>query len=289
MFILIFTIIVIVLALAYIGWVIFRHFPDLKSIDLNSITTERQAELKHKIVAARIGRERERWQEKWSQFWSPKSAAFKQYFYKVKNKALELEAKYHPKFKNSNKQSIKEMFVAAEEMISNKDFSLAEKKLIEIIARDKKNIRAYELLGDVYLQLKNYNQAEEIYNYLIKLISLRSNVRKRIEAAALKRDDLETVQLEFLSGLNIDPRLAVYYATLAEIYLLEDKQDMALDSLLKANSIDANNPKYLDKLIELSIQLKDKGLARRTLNHLKKINPENGKIDDWQEQVEKIE
>lgn len=281
------TIVVVVFGLAYLGWVVFRHLPDLKSIDVSSIPQEKTARVKEKIVNEKIKRHKIVAKEKFSQFLTPKKEYFSRQLEKIKNRAVELEAKYHPKFKNAGQQTVPEIFSAAEEMLANGDYGLAEKKLIEVISRDRKNVAAYEMLGDIYFELKSYDQAAEIYLHLIKLASSRSTAAKNLSAIS-RRDD-PAGEIEFLSSLDVNPRLAVYYANLGEAYQLMDKLDWALDCLLKANSVDSNNPKYLDKLIGLSVAMKDKGLARKTLNHLKKINPENAKIEEWQEEVEKIE
>ena len=56
--------------------------------------------------------------------------------------------------------------------------------------------------------------------------------------------------------------------------------------LKEAVTIESGNPKYLDRLIELSIILKDKNLAETSLSKLKEINPENKKINEYKDKIE---
>jgi len=47
--------------------------------------------------------------------------------------------------------------------------SEAEKKFIEIISLDPKNLKAYKGLGQVYLELKEYKQAEQTFMFVLQL------------------------------------------------------------------------------------------------------------------------
>jgi predicted Zn-dependent protease len=51
---------------------------------------------------------------------------------------------------------------------------------------------------------------------------------------------------------------------------------------------DANNPKYLDKLIELSILVKDRKAAREAFDRLKAINPENQKLAIFEDKLRQL-
>ena len=99
---------------------------------------------------------------------------------------------------------------------------------------------------------------------------------------------MEDVEREIIGSVSIDNKVAVYYDDLAQIYEIEKKNDKALDCYLKSNAIEPNNPKYLDKVIELAIVAGDKGLAKKTLKRLKEINAENAKLSDFKEAIEKM-
>jgi len=75
---------------------------------------------------------------------------------------------------------------------------------------------------------------------------------------------------------------------LGEVFEQTKRLDRALDSYLKSATIEPNNPKYLDKIIELAIKVEDVGLAKKTYRHLKKINPENSKVKEYFETLEKM-
>ena len=99
---------------------------------------------------------------------------------------------------------------------------------------------------------------------------------------------MEELEADTLSQLDVDHKISVYYEELGQVYEVMGKDHKALDAYLKATSIDPNNPKYLDKLLEISLKIKDRDLAKDALNNLRKINPDNAKLPVWQEAIEKL-
>ena len=277
--------------LAYLGHFVFKRLPDLKNLDLESMTKEKQIKIKARILQDKLSHQGEKVKEKLTKLLSPQKRFFAKQVKKIKDKVVDLENKYQLDKRGKDKsvpKSIDELLSAAENLIAQEEFGGAEKNLIEVIAKDKKNIKAYELLGGLYFENKNYDQAEEIFQHLLKLNTLKDRAWGKSGTMAVKKGQLEEAEMDFLNSLNVNTRVTSYYDRLAQICELTSKDDKALDCYLKANSIEPNNPKYLDKIIEYGIKAGDKMLAKRTLNHLKKINPENAKLGELQEAIEKM-
>ena len=291
MLIIILLIIIIIACLAYLGRFVFKRLPDLKNLDLESMIKEKQIKIKARILQDKLSHQGEKVKEKLTKLLSPQKRFFAKQVKKIKDKVVDLENKYQLDKRGKDKsvpKSIDELLSAAENLIAQEEFGGAEKNLIEVIAKDKKNIKAYELLGGLYFENKNYDQAEEIFQHLLKLNTLKDRAWGKSGTMAVKKGQLEEAEMDFLNSLNVNTRVTSYYDRLAQICELTSNDDKALDYYLKANSIEPNNPKYLDKIIEYGIKAGDKMLAKRTLNHLKKINPENAKLGELQEAIEKM-
>ncbi len=69
---------------------------------------------------------------------------------------------------------------------------------------------------------------------------------------------------------------------------MENEYDQAVEYFEKALALEPKNPKYLDALLNISIIRKDKVRAGQILNVLKEVNPENNKISEWREQIERL-
>lgn len=289
MLLIIIALVIILASLAFLIFLVFRHLPDLKNVKVESIIREKQEVTRDKILRARLMRQGEKIREKVGNWLAPVKNSFIGNLKKLKNKAVELEEKYQLGRLGKNKNlNLDELFASAEKLMTEENFIEAEKILIEIITRNKKSVRAYELLGELYFNNKNYNQAEEIYKHLLKSLIVGKKNQKQLANSALKRGQWEELETEVLSALEVDPKVGVYYDDLAQVCEATGKDNQALDCYLKANAIEPNNPKYLDKLIELSVKLGDKGLAKRTFFRLKQSNPENAKLGELKEAIEKM-
>lgn len=284
MIIFIVSLIVLILSLVILGYTLFHKIPDLKNLNIESLAEEKQEKIRKKILEAKFLRLSSNLKTRFNKNVATKNGLLSGKIKQIKSKVLELEKKYQEnKDENIKPKTIDELFIEAENLIDEDQSAEAEKSLIEIIAKDNKNIKAYEMLGDLYFYMKNYDQSEEIYKYLLKLKLVGDGNKKVIRGH--KMDELEA---DALSKLDIDSKIAVYYEDLGQVYEAMKKDNKALDSYLKATSVEPNNPKYLDKLLEMSIKIKDRGLAKDSFNNLKKINPENAKLADWQEAIEKL-
>ena len=275
---------VIVLGLAVFGYLIFKKIPDLKNLNVESLIEEKQGQAKAHILEAKFLRLNSKLKSKINKFIVPRQGLLADKIQKIKDKVAAIEKQYKTGGEQAVKpKTVEELFLEAAKFIEAKDYVSAERLLIEIIAKDNKNIQAYEKLGDLYFKIKSYDQAEEIYKYLLKL-KIVGDGGKRV----IRGHKMEELEAEALSKLDIDSKIAVYYEELGQVYEALGKDNKALDAYLKATSIDPNNPKYLDKLLETSIKAKDRGLAKSTLNNLKKINPDNAKLVDWQQAIENL-
>ena len=52
--------------------------------------------------------------------------------------------------------------------------------------------------------------------------------------------------------------------------------------------LEPENPKYIDKLIEISIIVGNKKIAKSGLSQLKKVNPENNKLALFEQKIADI-
>ena len=123
----------------------------------------------------------------------------------------------------------------------------AEQRLIELISLDQKNSEVYELLGNVYVKTKQYDQARQTFEY----------------AHAQKPNDASIV------------------TSLGELAMRRGEVELATQYFNMAVDLKPNNPKYLDFLIDASLLSGQKKLAVKGLKLLREANPENKKIDEF--------
>jgi tetratricopeptide (TPR) repeat protein len=93
---------------------------------------------------------------------------------------------------------------------------------------------------------------------------------------------------EYLLSLNINNQHSQTYLDLALVYEAMDNINEAIIAMDKALTMEPNNPRYLDTMIEFSIIKKDKTRALATLKKFSEVNPENQKLPILREQVDKL-
>jgi len=251
--------IIIILCLVGIIIIVVRKFPVLATIDISTIQREKEAEMKEKIITERLERKTQNMLKRLILIISPFKLWLKNQFKKIYDKVLELEKYYQKKQKlipaaEDLELKIKKLLLVVEELIKENKLKEAEEKYIEIISLDPKNLPAYEGLGNLYLEEKNYDYARETFEHILKL----------------KADDVDT------------------YINLGLLCKALNENEKAQEFFNKAVALEPNNPRSLDFLLEISIILGNKSLAEETFKKLEEVNPENQKLAEFKEKIKEI-
>lgn len=131
------------------------------------------------------------------------------------------------------------------------NWALAEGKYVDALRIDPRAKDVYKALAELYLTKRSYTEAEET--------------------------------LEFLAKLS--PKDPGVYMALIRIAEEQGQHAKLLEYLAKIVELEPNNPRYLDLLIETSILLGNKRLGRQGLDKLRKVNPDNQKIGEFEQRI----
>ncbi len=262
--------VLILISLCIIIVIVLRKFSALASLDVDNIQAEKEAKFKERIISNRLKRNIFKWFTKFIKISRILTQQLSVFFKSIYNKLLKLKDSYKNEAVISlgdKEKRIKELYIEADKLIKNDDLDSAEKIFIEIIGLDSKNIKAFEELGQLYFRGKNYEEAVETFNHIIKLVESSDGQEEK--------------------GKN-DEKIAEIYFNLALIDYETKKLTEALANIDKALEIEPNNPRYLDIGLEISIINKDKILATNFYDKLKKANFENNKLEEFKEQIDEL-
>ncbi|MBU4217187.1 hypothetical protein L6270_05165 [Candidatus Parcubacteria bacterium] len=252
-----------------------RKFSVLASLDVEAIKKEREAKFKQQIISNRIKRNYSKYQNQALSLLKPMIANISEFFVDLHDRLIEHKLNYK-KDKKVNLESeetiISRLFLDIEECLKNDDEDLAEKKYIEIIGMDSQNLKAFQGLGDLYFEKKQYNEAKQTYKHVIKLLE----------------SDTDDYALDGVDSTN-NRQLAGIYFDLSLIEKISENNDLAMSYIDKALNIEPNNPRYLDTKFELCIINKNKELASATFEKLKEVDPENGKLAELEQEIVELE
>lgn len=263
------SIISLVLSLAVIAVIILKKFPTLAILDINNMPGEKEAKFKDKIIRQKVERDVARVNGLIARVWLFFSHQVFD-FLKSLQKRLEqarLNYKISAKISYSEKKKmIKELFVAYFDLLKEEKFNEAEEKLVKIISLDQKNLPAFFKLGNLYSEQKKWSEARQTYNYALKL------------AGQYENDD------DIMAEVTVQE----IYFSLAWTEKEAGDLEAALENIRESLELEPNNPRYLDLILDLSIMKKDKNLAAVSLEKLAAVNPENQKLEEWKNIIEKL-
>ena len=254
-------IIVAVASLIVIVFVLAKKIPQLRVIDVKSIPEERTRELKERIIMEKLSRAGRGKIRGIAKIFSAIGKSASKSGRRAVQKLYAIE-QYYQKLNRAategqhaySLETIKQITTEAETLVKQEEYIPAEKIYIDIISHNPKSVDAYEGLGNLYLKKGEYDQARETLKFTLRL----------------------------------SPNDASVHVSLAELETKLDNNKQALESLRKAVGKRSKNPKYLDLYIESALvsgSLKD---ARSGIQLLKRVNPENQKIQEFEGRFMKL-
>ena len=270
---------IIAVSLAVVLYIVARKLPYLKMLDVDTVPEEQAAKVRDRILLERLKRAGLKSGEIFQLHVLPVFARLVGIKKRLVNRLYALEKKYQKEEAQTRvligrelENKIKSTLDDADDLVKQEKYSEAEKQLIEIVSLDAQNVSAYERLYGIYIATKEYKQALQTAQFLLKL--------------ALKKNKQKVGQKQQIASNTL--RLADVYIDLGDVNKLLDNNDEAFENYQKALEVEPNSPKNLDKNLEMSIILKQKALAADLLKRLQETNPQNQKLREYGERIEAL-
>jgi tetratricopeptide (TPR) repeat protein len=270
---------IVVACLAGIIKIIARRWHALTSIDLENLPAERDAKTKKKILSERLKR---RFYEIKTRTAERSAPVFSRIGTTIQDFSSHIHGMVEAALRHKQIQKEEERGVPVTEStalsrllrdaaayLEKQEYDEAEKRYIDAVALDPKNLEAYAGLATIYKAQKEWAGAQEVLEYL------RSHLREHAQKG--DSDAAERSAYEM--------RLAESLIQLSDVYRVQDTFDEARSAMEQALEIQPQNPKFLDAALELYIMIGTQKEARAMLKRLKEANPENQKIADFEDRI----
>lgn len=279
------SIIVSILCIAGIGLIVQGKMHVLASIDTAGIPKERDAAVKRRIITQRLKRNISFFQEVFVFIGKPFLLFFTKLQYQThtfyhglvelreRHQKIPLSGGKKDEKKLSGLSSCEALLHEAQIFSEKEDYEHAEKKCIDVIGQDKKNKEAYRILGEIYIQQREWDHAQEVLECNKKIF------KAEIRESENRGEDAGDLRIAY-ANLLID---------LAGIYKKLEKNDRALTVIKEAIELQESNPKFLHELVDIYIVTGQRLKAEKALDSLKKANPENQKLSELGERIEDLQ
>ncbi|MFH1171651.1 MAG: tetratricopeptide repeat protein [bacterium] len=251
----------LILSFAVLVSIVVRKLIFLRTIDPDAAPHDRVAAMKGDLIANRLYRKLTTFSHQVSAYTQPVKLGAKKQFHRLRNRVEQLEREYrvretlrqdHPE--PEAQVRVQALLNEADHFVKEGTLDRAEQAYIEIVSLQPRTPEAFQGLGEIYLQKKDYAHAAESLEHATRLA----------------------------------PRMTAIYIDLARMYQETGFLQKALAQCQKAVEIEPNDPKSLDALLEVSIALGKKQLATETLTQLEMANPDNQKLSEFRERIAAI-
>lgn len=267
----------IVISLAVVLVIVVRKFSVLANLDVDSIPAEKEAKFKEQIYSDRLKRNLFRYTSRLINLARPLAYKAADWVRGLYEKLLDYKEKQKRQEKVEKIQGADDgadgsLLDEAEALFKEEKLNEAEKMLIDHIGLNPRSIDAFKLLALVYRERKEFNEARQTYEHIIKLLE------KKQARGELAEDGEKSV----------NGQAAQVYYNLALLAGEEENDGELVKNVDKALYIEPNNPRFLSLKLELGLKNKDKATALDAYERLSEANPDNRKLDDFKKEIDEL-
>lgn len=146
---------------------------------------------------------------------------------------------------------------------------------LEAIKNNPSDRQAYEHLGRLYLQNKNFPDAIETYEYLTKLDAGRDIYFSNLGLAYYSAGLFQKAASSYEKAININSKIPTRWINLALCFEAVHEYTKAVKALTNALQLDKMNPHYLSLLADTYIKLDNSVRAEEVLEQILMQDPTN--------------
>jgi len=275
-------------------YLILRHWSEIRLLNPGSIKEEQERQKRDILVAQRFSRIQ-------SDKLAPVKYLFQQSVFQTKKafhqaylRLVRLDRVYQQakrpfaKAAPSEQERIKVLLDEARSLARDLKWGEAEKRYLEALLLDNRNVDAYKGIGTLYLKQKMYPQAKETFEYLVKV--KRADDASYAALADIADAEKETGKAEEmrLKAVELRPRLACRHAELARHYAERSDFAKAWPSAKRASDLEPKSAKYCELALECALVLGDWNEAKRRYDKLRLLSEDYPRLQQFRERIDKI-
>ena len=268
---------------------VIRKIPILRITNPGEVGKFEQQQVRYQLVLNRLKRQLAKYKQRLVALWSKPVNSKITPEKSITHKLSELEEflKKTIAERTSPQKTMADYLAQAEEATKQEKYNEAESAYLEVIRLDPHQLSAYQGLGEVYLDQRDFEAAREVYEFLLKH-GRAATSSLGLARVASGQGRLEEARDEYIGALQLTS-IAQPRMELAQILCQMGDYTEALKYLKEAKKIEPQNPKILDFYIEVSILNGQLIQARDGLEALKQANPENQKIAEFARTIRELE
>lgn len=149
----------------------------------------------------------------------------------------------------------------------------AEQLYLNQIKADPNNQQAYEGLGRLYLQEKNYKEAADTFKFLTRLDPARDVYWSNLGLSLYSTDMFKEAVAAYEKALSLNGKVPARWVNVSLCYEALNDIPRMIKALNQAISLDRRNINYLQLLAEAYLKAQNKVRAEEVLEQVLAIDP----------------
>jgi tetratricopeptide (TPR) repeat protein len=150
-----------------------------------------------------------------------------------------------------------------------------EQRYLEAIRREPNDVAAYEGLGRLYLQEKNFQDAAETFEYLTKLDPTRDVYWSNLGLSLFSTKQYMLACKAYEQALGLNNKIPVRWINLALCLDSMDETPRAIKAITNAAQLDPRNINYQFLLADMYMKIGNKVRSEEVLEHILALDPTN--------------
>jgi tetratricopeptide (TPR) repeat protein len=163
----------------------------------------------------------------------------------------------------------------AKKLASTNRLKQAEKKYLSIIKNDHKNVKAYQGLGDIYLEQGEYAGAVEVFQKVSQLDPTNDIAFNNLGMALMQTKKYEEAVHAYEHSVALNSNISHRFINLALAAEKAGDTKKQISALEKAVSLEPEKSEYLEALANTAISAGDTSAAKDALEKIIALDPDN--------------
>lgn len=165
-------------------------------------------------------------------------------------------------------RALKKNLSEADMFFSKGKLEEARTSFLKVLALDSDHEEATNKLGLIYLQENHPGKAELLFARLAELYPKSAVYFSNLALACYRQDKLDESITAYVQAISLDKKRSARYLSLAEVYKKKHDDDLVLGCYLEASSLESRNT---DLLFAIADMYEARGKQEQALEYLEKI------------------
>ncbi|MBD3251095.1 tetratricopeptide repeat protein [Candidatus Uhrbacteria bacterium] len=285
------SLILALVAIGTIAFVLWQRWTEIRMLDTDTIRKEQERKARDRIVRDRFDRMLKRVLHPLKHRSKQMARTLTRSVQRMEQqlaKTAGIEDTTVPQEESAQdpRRRIRRLLQDAQRLTEQGNYQQAERIYLEILKIDARHFEAYRGLGKLYLTARQYKQARETFDFLVRIQGANDEVFSGLGSIAEIEGNLKEAELMRKRALELNERSGQRHAELAALYMKMENADAAWRHAMRATELDPTSPQALELSVSSAILVRNRKEAEERYERLRLLRYDRNKLQRLREQLD---